>query len=209
MKPMKPVLFEGPQSGPASSPLPPRDTQKSSYLYKGLLSSCFISSMVQKYPSPNGHPERGEMREVLWILADAPDSWGQPQMTALAFLNACILSVPAFPRFTHFGAGWDVSWRWMSWRVSDVNLTPTSYPRCVMKHIGLQSSAASGRVKGIKSNSTVGQGSLGLSRRQVSAPKQAVLKLFAKWPCHLYRQVSVCWGHTRGKPKHVHSVHFL
>ena len=49
-----------------------------------------------------------------------------------------------------------------------------------MKHTELHSLAASGSMKCIKSNSTVGQGSLGSSRPEVSAPSQTVLKPFSK-----------------------------
>lgn len=50
-----------------------------------------------------------------------------------------------------------------------------------MKHTELHSLAASGSMKCIKSNSTVGQGSLGSSRPEVSAQTQTVLKPFSKW----------------------------
>ena len=123
------------------------------------------------------------MRERLWLPTDLRMHrlLGTASDDNRGFLDACILSVPACPHFTHLEADWDTYWRWRSWRVSDVNLTPTSYPRCVMKHTGLHSLAASGRARGIKSNSAVGQGSLGSSCPEVSAPKQAVLKPFAKW----------------------------
>lgn len=78
----------------------------------------------------------------------------------------------------------------MYWQVSDVNLTHTSYPQCIQKHPEQHSSAASGRVKCIKSNSTVGQGSLGSSCPEVSAPSQAVIKPFSKLFCQLHTRDS-------------------
>lgn len=81
-------------------------------------------------------------------------------------------------------------WRFIYCQVCDVDLTHTSYPQRVMKHTERHSSAASGRVKCIKSNLAVGQGSLGSSRPEVSAPSQAVLKPFSKLFCQLYTRDS-------------------
>lgn len=105
----------------------------------------------------------------------------QFQMITLAFKNPPVLNIPAFLHIFHFEAAWEMSCRFLRWQVSDVNLTHTSYPQCVKKHTELHSLAASGSMKCIKSNSTVGQGSLGSSRPEVSAPSQTVLKPFSKW----------------------------
>ena len=110
-----------------------------------------------------------------------------------------------------------MSCRFLCWQGSDVNLTHTSYPQCVMKHTELHSLAASGSMKCIKSNSTVGQGSLGSSRPEVSAQTQTVLKPFSKWFRQLdardsfhgvllreglhstQRYFCMCWESVRGK----------